>query len=144
DFLNIIRNQMLTCEKGNVGLWKMFQNTMRGSRRYTLTPRILGFDKQTFPYESAYKLPYTGEDTTRSKKVAGEPNMYRSIDSYGSLRKRMVNQIQAGNLALAIELYKTSKASGRVMKPVHLRLAAIASLFYETEFTLAKEILENN
>jgi hypothetical protein len=141
--LDALRNNMLTCQKPlTVGLWETFRRAQIGSSKLPPATRILGAAKNSFPMLAAYKLPRTGEETTWSRKAANIPDYTMPIDNFTSLRRRMIQCLHSGKAHAAVSLYETAKGSGRTVKQVHVKLAAIASMLYDRSLETAKAIFE--
>jgi hypothetical protein len=141
--LEVLRNNMLTLQKPlTVGLWNTFRRAQTGGSKFPPATRILGADKASFPMLAAFKLPHTGEETTWSKKAENLPDISRPIDNFTALRRRMSDFLHIGKPHEAVKLYKKAKDSGRTVKEVHVRLAAIASMVYDRSLETAKAILK--
>ncbi|KDB25959.1 hypothetical protein H109_02217 [Trichophyton interdigitale MR816] len=141
-FIHLLRNHRMTCEKSTVGLWRMFRSSQQKNGRAGASQRILGFDRDSFPLEEAYKLPWTGERTTWSDKVKYGSTSGRDVDKFVALRKRMIHSINSGRMDEALELFTVAKASGKVMKQIHIELAVVASLMHNGSANEAQKILE--
>ncbi|KAM5456886.1 hypothetical protein MaudCBS49596_001128 [Microsporum audouinii] len=141
-FIHLLRNHRMTCEKSAVGLWRMFRSSQEKNGRAGASLRMLGFDRDSFPLEEAYKLPWTGGRTAWSDKIKSAPMSGRDVDKFVALRKRMIHSINAGRMNEALELFTTAKASGKFMKQIHVELALVASLMQKGCANEAQKILE--
>ncbi|EFR04351.1 pentatricopeptide repeat protein [Nannizzia gypsea CBS 118893] len=141
-FIHLLRNHRMTCEKSTVGLWRMFRSSQQKHGRAGASQRILGFDRDSFPLEEVYKLPWTGERTIWSDKVNSASTSGRDVDKFVALRKRMIHSINSGRMDEALELFTVAKASGKVMKQIHIELAIVASLMRNGSANEAQRILE--
>ncbi|KAK2874974.1 hypothetical protein FQN49_001891 [Arthroderma sp. PD_2] len=143
NFLHLLRDHRMSCEKSAVGLWRMFRSSQQKHGRAGASQRILDFDKDSFPLEEAYKLPWTGERTTWSEKARSAPTSGREVDKFVSLRERMIHCINAGRVEEAFELFNAAKASGKYMKQIHIELAIVASIMRNGSAADAQRILED-
>ncbi|KAL1956788.1 hypothetical protein VTO42DRAFT_6842 [Malbranchea cinnamomea] len=143
-FLDCLRSHRLACEKGVSGLWSMYSLAQDKKSGFpTVTNRILDFDKSSFPFSEAYKMPYTGEETRWWRKAMSLPQETKSINSYAPLERPMVHCIHGGDYKGAVDMFQRAKGAGSVVKPVHVRLAVIASLLKHGSTAEIKKILED-
>ncbi|KAK2749814.1 hypothetical protein FQN57_005228 [Myotisia sp. PD_48] len=143
-FLQLLRDQRLSCEKNATGLWQMFRASQTKYGRAGASRRVLNWDKDEFPLEEVYTMPWTGEPTKWSEKNSLLPSKGKKVDSFTSLRKRMIHCINVGRMGDAVDLFREAMTAGKVLKPIHIELAVVASMIQSGATTGAQAILENS
>lgn len=142
-FLRVLQEHRLSCETSDVGLWRMLRASQDKRGRASGSQRLLGFDKNSFPYDDAFKLPGTDETTTWWRKANHIPEASKKLDNFVALFKRMLHSVQTGHVGEAVSLFQGAKAAGKVMKQPHIELATVASIVHQGSIEEAKAIIED-
>ncbi|EEP79395.1 predicted protein [Uncinocarpus reesii 1704] len=132
-FLDLLRLQRAKCGKANVGLWQMF----RRFGRFSVSQRILGFNKNDFSENGILKLPRKEEPSIWSRK----PDAQRDFHQFPALYQQMIHCMHVGSMDKAIELFKEAKMLGKVMRELDIDLALTATIIHNGSLEEAKSIL---
>ena len=145
DLLNLLQNRLLALNYSPVGSWETLRAARTKYGQATTSQRILGYDRNSFPIEEAYRMPGTGEMMPwyqRTLQVAGRSTP-RWIDHYQTLELQMAHFMHVGRLDSALRSFNRAKGVGFDLKQVHYELATIATLLLDGIGAAKSIVLEN-
>lgn len=143
-FMEMVRRRRLASEMSPVGLWHMFRVTQQKFGMASTSQRILGYERNSFPDEEAYKLPGHNEPSTWLRKAMKMTEPAKGINMFAPLHKQMIHYMQTGKWSEALRVYTTAKHAGKVMKHLHVELAVTASILHKGLTDEARFIVEDN
>ncbi|KAL1860179.1 hypothetical protein Plec18170_002128 [Paecilomyces lecythidis] len=141
-FLDSLRARRLAVENSPVGFWQMLQAARVKYGQSATSQQILGYDKRSFPVAEVNKMPFTAAPLPWYEKLMEDAVPSKSIDQYQPLDRQMAHYIHAGKMTEALKCFQNAKSAQFQMKPLHVELAATATIL-ENGLTAARELVEN-
>lgn len=144
DLMEMVRRRRLATEMSPVGLWQMFRASQEKFGLAAASQKILGYDRNSYPDNEAYKMPGNHEPTAWMRKAMQMIDPAKPINQFVSLQKQMIHCMQTGKWSDALDVYTTAKYAGKVMKQIHVELAVTACIMQNGFTSEARTFLDDN
>ncbi|KAJ5104823.1 hypothetical protein NUU61_002170 [Penicillium alfredii] len=128
ELCNLIESRRKSMENAPIGFWRTLQAAKRQYGQAASFLRVLGSNAHSWATERQVLQPIHRPADDLYAHSLDNMATAKPIDMHIPLRRRMEHFLHVGKFHDALDVYQYAKKAGYVMRPIHLKLAVIATM----------------